>query len=81
MVSHFPRFTTSCGMSSVTGTLRLQNIRIYHAEEDPEAANDGIVDIKRSIEEIIETASSIYAVRYRRDLQQVSTGRRVTDDV
>ena len=25
LVSHFPRYTTSCGMSSVTGTLRLQN--------------------------------------------------------
>ena len=54
---------------------------IYHADEDPEAANAALWTLRDSPEEITETAASIYAVRYRRDLQQVSTGRRITDDV
>lgn len=54
MVSHFPRYTTSCGTNSVTGTSRSQNIRIYHAEEDPQGANDALWTLKEVLKKSLK---------------------------
>ena len=54
----------------MTGISRLAKYRIYHAEENQKAANDALWTLREVLENALKTASSIYAVCNRRDLQQ-----------
>ena len=54
---------------------------IYHADEDQEAANAALWTLREVLKKSLKLLHPYMPFRYRRDLQQVSTGRRITDDV
>ena len=61
--------------------IELAKYRIYHAEENPAAANSATLYIKDCARRCIKTAPSVYAVCDRRNLRCACSGRRIIDDV